>query len=295
MDEDKFDQDGFEIAENNKRLSKNRSGAQDTEVKKINPRILLLDFIEGFNNPMKEIRSILDSKTQIRGYVLKTLERGGISIWFRRPGQKIFAEGLLRDELASKLLKKRWTEKKTLFEVVIYGIPRSFNVSTLNSIPGVIRVQQIPGRVILFMNSIQRAKEICSNGVSVDDYYFNVVPFVFRPKVSCPLCGSMDHARCETTKCFRCGEVDHVAKACNKTIRCVRCQSAEHDAWKCPTYRTKLQQATQLKRRSYAEVLGNVRNVPARQHVEDSIQKKQAPPVDVSEIIKGCLAIVTKF
>ena len=98
----------------------------------VNPRILLLDFVDGFEHPFKALKDILDNKTQIRGYSLRKLDRGGISIWFRRPGQKVFAEGLIKEQLANKLAKKSWTQKKRLFEVVIHGTPRSFNTQRLS-------------------------------------------------------------------------------------------------------------------------------------------------------------------
>ena len=81
----------------------NRTGLV-VKSKMVNPRILLLDFVDGTQQPFKIVKDILDNKTQIRGYAMMRLPRGGVSILFRRPGQKLFCEGLLKEELGNRHL-----------------------------------------------------------------------------------------------------------------------------------------------------------------------------------------------
>src|SRR5690348_4478189 len=87
--EEKLDRDGFVVAGGNAVNSKgNQRAGYQPPVKKINPRILILDFIQAFESPIQSIENIMRNKTQITGFCMKKLPRGGISIWFRRPGQK---------------------------------------------------------------------------------------------------------------------------------------------------------------------------------------------------------------
>jgi ribosomal protein L40E len=87
---------------------------------------------------------------------------------------------------------------------------------------------------------------------------------VWRPKVSCPQCGSLDHELCDKHICLRCGsQHDPHMTDCAKDITCGRCKSSEHNSWNCPDYVQKFKTAHAAKKKSYLEALGIKKKTPS--------------------------------
>jgi len=92
---------------------------------------------------------------------------------------------------------------------------------------------------------------------------------------------------------------------------CTRCGSKDHDhgPFDCPQYKLKLQQATEIKMKTYSDALrigkkplATVMNAAAPASASSSnvtvpvvAPAPAAPTVDTSLIIKGCLEIVERF
>lgn len=207
------------------------------------------------------VRDIILERSSIRKVTVVSLPRGGIAIHATKSSLASI-ESLLRSDLdVFKPARKRWLDKSSRFTLLVKQVSRSLHVTAFEDIPDVVEARALPhNRVLLFVDSLEAARRLEREGVTVGRECYAVFPFTSRPRVACPSCGSMDHVRCEVVKCFKCGLEGHRSGECTTVVEnfsrvCIRCGQEGHDAAKCTSFNEKTKRAYDRKKKTYADAL----------------------------------------
>jgi len=211
--------------------------------KNVNPRILLLDFETSTKDNIRIVNNILRDYTQIRKYSLKLLTKGGISILFSSEQAKKMAEPILITRLGNKLKVKGFMKSKKLFEIITC-IPKQVDREELKIALDADRfIERFGNKVVFFMKTLESARGLINDGFFFNDFFLTFELFVFKPKIGCRTCGSLDHSNC-------------VAEETNMDAsQCYHCSSTEHSSFKCAIYLDILKEAKENKKQSYAAAL----------------------------------------
>jgi hypothetical protein len=258
-------------------------------------KALFLDPVEeSFPSDILEtIHGLLYSKTQLRGFSLLRLGRGGVRVLFKSVNARKYGEEVLRSHIRCRPAKLSWLQVKKTFEVVVRGVPRTTAVEGLMDVPHVVKVKDLKfGRVVLFMDSFEAASKLIDEGLWFQGMFFSVRPWSFKPRVSCLSCGSMSHTQCEKRICFKCGVEGHVSGDCpnDESVRplsCLRCGDSNHLSSDCPVFKEKSSKAYQRKKKTYAEALGASKKATTPAHV-----RARPPQVDVFALVQTVVLTV---
>jgi hypothetical protein len=255
---------------------------ESSQVKKKNPKILILDFETPKREHLFLVHKTLHAKTNIRDFVPRQLERGGISILFRSAGARNHAEECLRKEL-SHLLKKpkpKFGDDKKFFEVIAF-IPKTLLATDVQAALGAAKLIPRHGsRYVFCLTSREQANAVVESGYFFCDYVLSFKPFTFPARIACSTCGSFDHKLCEKKICLHCSG-DHLVSSCpdrdNTPPKCLYC-FGEHDARQCDQYVQRLKIANMNKRKSYAEVLKSGSSAPLPKGPKQATKKQAKEP-----------------
>jgi hypothetical protein len=210
-----------------------------------NPRMLILDFLMPSPDNLRVVNATLIEQTQIRKYSLKYLKNGGVSILFASEQAKRLAEPILLTKLENKLKRKGFMNTKKLFEVSV-SLPKQIDRQKLmESIHAERYVERFGNQVVYFMRSLEAAKQLISDGFIFDNFFLMFKAFVFKPKVGCKTCGSLQHVFCE------------LSNERDETKECIHCGSEEHVSVKCALYETAVKEAKANKKKTYASALSS--------------------------------------
>jgi len=222
-----------------------------------NPKMLNLDFLVSCKENMMKVHKVLITKSDIRNFSIRQLERGGISILFKSVNARDFASELLCSLLKNELKpqKHKFGSLKKSFEISCL-VPKGIDPEDIHKNIESLKFLQRKGNVcVFFMSTKEAAKNLIENGFIFDSFLLTFKPFVFPARISCRSCGSLEHTQCENITCTKCGG-PHLRKDCNDKdkVHCLHC-SQDHDSFRCPSYIDKQRLATMHKRKSYADVL----------------------------------------
>jgi hypothetical protein len=270
-----------------------------------NEKMLILDFDDTNLTSEQKIRMTRDcilQKTELIDFRLKTLERGGISVLFKTIEQKNFAESILKKELESSLKKKGYISSKKTFEVLLPRFPRELHLDLLTTYDHVVNYKQLRSTdVVLFMDSKEAATNLIQRGMFIDNYYFSISPFVFRPHILCGLCRKIGHNQLSCTErskssslCINCAKDHDEDHDCSAEIRCTECSSNEHNILQCPTYQSQIRAATTQKMKSYKEAL-SIKPIPTPRKVGQEgetrvAQRKQPERIQIVALVEIILS-----
>lgn len=269
--------------------------------KRKNPRILLLDPLESSGSfdgvTVQSVVQCLKEKTNIRGFNISLLERGGLRLKFKSQVARDEAEILLRASFSCfKARKLTWIENKKHFEIKIAGIPRSTNINAFKQLPNVLGVKQLKyGDLVLLIDTLHHASKYLNDGILLGTDYYSAVPYSFRPKVCCRQCGSMSHSACEIIKCFHCGEAGHQSHDCQVSdedlpMYCIHCESESHRANDCPTFKEVADKAYKKKRQTYADALKKSQSKSVRK----ILSRPSSPQLDISKLVTLITTVVLR-
>jgi hypothetical protein len=239
------------------------SAAVDEErrQREANSKICILDFKNPGKDRLMDIQKVMNQKTNIRDFSMKTLENGGIAIFFRSSQARHFAQKTLTTHLKDKLQdkKQKFGNNKKFFEISS-RIPDGMDPDVIkNAIDAVSYKSRSNGICVFFMKTAASAQYLIENGYLLEDSYLNFKPFVFAPFIACNSCGSKEHRSCTRRLCNYCAG-DHDPSECRaEEDKCFYCGGI-HQATHCDV-RSQQRQALQRKKESYAEILK--KNSPA--------------------------------
>jgi hypothetical protein len=249
------------VARNSEEKSAEKERAERLRQSKMNEKICILDFKVPGKDRLMDIQKIMNQHTNIRDFSMKTLENGGIAIFFRSNQARHFAQKTLNKHLKDKLQDKRkkFGDNKKYFEISS-RVPDGMDPELIKSaIDAAYFKTRSNGIFIFFMKSAASAQLLIENGLLMEDTYLNFKPFVFAPFIACNSCGSKEHRSCTRRLCDYCAG-DHDALQCRAAEdKCFYC-GGSHQASHCDV-RSQQRQALQRKKESYAEILK--KNSPA--------------------------------
>jgi hypothetical protein len=219
--------------------------------------MLNLDFLVSSKDNMMKVHKLLITKSDIRNFSIRQLERGGISILFKSANAREFAAELLFSYLKAELKpqKHKFGSLKKSFEISCL-LPKGIEPEDIHKNIESLKFLKRKGNVcVFFMSTKEAAKNLIENGFIFDSFLITFNPFVFPARISCRSCGSLEHKHCENITCTKCAG-PHLRKDCNdnEKVHCLHC-SEDHDSFRCPTYIEKQRYATMHKKKSYADVL----------------------------------------
>ena len=171
-------------------------------------KILIVDFNEkgDFKRRSYRLRETF-TMNSVEFRNMKQLPRGGISILFPTKFHKSKAVSALNEcPWFQDVRRKSHVERKKLFEVIVDGAQDVFDWEFTDH-PEVERIRRFKhGRVLISFNNIEAAREAVQIGFATSQQYFMAKPFVWRPRIGCRTCRSLDHKDCSVKRCFKCGE-----------------------------------------------------------------------------------------
>lgn len=221
--------------------------------KKINPRLVHLDFIEKSVSNIQEVRSVIVNHTQIRNFTIKILPKGGISVLLGNKVARNLVEDLLYQKLEGKVRRKGFLANKKLFEVSC-RVPKDMEIKKImESINAVKFIKRGGNEFIFFLSSQDSASDFIKNGRFIYPYHLEFAPFTFAPRIMCKGCGSSEHQRCSKELCNTCGH-EHKTEECSSEIICLYCKGS-HTVKDCLQFKEKSASAKASKKKSYAEAL----------------------------------------
>lgn len=222
--------------------------------KKVNPRIIHLDFIEKNVSHVQEVRQVIINSTQIRNFCIKVLPKGGISILLGNQKAKSLVEGLLNEKLEGKLCKKGFLVNKKLFELSC-RVPKDLDPKTvMETIKADKFIKRGGSECIFFLPSQNAANELITNGKFVSPYHLEFAPFIFAPRIACQNCGSSEHSECSKIICKTCAS-DHKTEDCKSNVsKCYYCKG-DHAFKNCLLFKEKFAFAKATKKKTYAQAL----------------------------------------